>query len=222
MIASVVAAGSHMVDEARMRDLLSESDIVIAADGGMDALERIGSVPDYVIGDFDSLRGNRQDHSRDFDPTIEVIEYPTRKSMTDMELSLELALEKGATKAYVFGGLGTRIDHSFINVMMLIPFYERGLAITVIDDTNEICYLNGDLTLQPRSEEWYVSFLPIDLKGAVISLEGFDYPLDHQYVAFGSSLAISNHVVRSDALVQIHEGAVFCVFSRDQYPSKQR
>ena len=140
MIASVVAAGSHMVDEARMRDLLSESDIVIAADGGMDALERIGSVPDYVIGDFDSLRGNRQDHSRDFDPTIEVIEYPTRKSMTDMELSLELALEKGATKAYVFGGLGTRIDHSFINVMMLIPFYERGLAITVIDDTNEICY----------------------------------------------------------------------------------
>lgn len=220
MKAAVVAAGQPMQDENRMHDLLKEVDYIICADGGMRILEKIGVRPDILIGDFDSISDTSEEKReaiQEFAKDIPVQTYPTRKALTDMEICLSHALEKGVTEAYVFGGRGTRLDHSMANVTMLPVFYQRGMRITMFDDTNEICYVDSQIDLARRSNEWYVSFVPVGLEGATISLEGFEYPLHKKHIEYGHALAVSNHVTADVGHVTVHDGAVFAIFSRDRY-----
>ncbi|PWL56319.1 MAG: thiamine diphosphokinase, partial [Clostridiales bacterium] len=58
-------------------------DLVIAADGGLTYLEREGIAPDLVLGDFDSLEGDR--------PSGNVLAYPSEKDETDMFLAVRYA-----------------------------------------------------------------------------------------------------------------------------------
>jgi len=44
---------------------------------------------------------------------------PARKDQTDLELAVELALEKGARSITLVGGWGSRIDHALGNVELL-------------------------------------------------------------------------------------------------------
>ena len=64
-----------------------KDEYVIAADGGLATLEKLGIQPDFILGDFDSL-GYVPDGKN-----IEV--HKVEKDDTDMMLSVERAVESG-------------------------------------------------------------------------------------------------------------------------------
>jgi len=91
--------------EAETRNVL-----IIAADSGLEAADRTGIRPDWVIGDMDSL----DDCSRlDSLPPDRVIRMPHDKDFTDTELAFSLAAKKGCERIWIIGGGGGRIDHLF-------------------------------------------------------------------------------------------------------------
>ena len=83
---------------------------VIACDGGIDHCRKDNIVPDIMVGDFDSATNENYMYFKNMG--VEEIKFPTHKDMTDMEIGMDLALKYGADEIYIFGGIGSRLDHT--------------------------------------------------------------------------------------------------------------
>jgi thiamine pyrophosphokinase len=90
---------------------------VIGADSGVATAVGPRLRVDLAIGDFDSL-----------DPCVlaevaragAVVErHPVAKDATDLELALDAAVDRGATRVIVVGGHGGRLDHLLANALAL-------------------------------------------------------------------------------------------------------
>ena len=97
-------------------------DWVIAVDGGLKYLEDSGIVPDFLLGDFDSLgaeyaetvakyRAMGDDHFRQF---------PVVKDDTDTMAAARLGISRGYKEFLIYGGLGGRLDHTMANIQTIV------------------------------------------------------------------------------------------------------
>ncbi len=83
-------------------------DLCVAADSGLDTAIAAGIVPDYAVGDMDSLT-DRSLLSRLREGRV--ITMPRDKDATDTELALGLLRDKGCAETVLIGGSGGRLDH---------------------------------------------------------------------------------------------------------------
>ena len=79
-----------------------EYDLIICADKGFENMEKAGVKPHIALGDFDSVKI--------LDNEIPIIKYPSEKDVTDTEIAVEYAMEKGTTEIMIFQPQG-RISH---------------------------------------------------------------------------------------------------------------
>ena len=87
---------------------------IIAADAGIEKLNKAGIVPDLIIGDFDSL-GTR--------PSGENVRvFPIEKDDTDTMLALKEAISLGYDTVIISGGLGGELDHTMANLQTLLYY----------------------------------------------------------------------------------------------------
>lgn len=191
------------------------SDIIIAADKGLDTCVRAGIVPDIVLGDYDStdMRG-RVDAMRQSGAYVEV--YPAEKDFTDTEAAVMCALEKGAGEIVILGATGGRLDHFLANLdLCLIPL-RRGVRCTIVDERNEIQLIDSGITLLAEyTAGRYVSLLPFTDRVSGLTLTGMKYPLLDACLARGSSLGVSNEVTGETARIDFSEGILILVLSKD-------
>ncbi len=100
-----------------------EGDLVIAADGGYEALISHGVRCDLLIGDFDSLR--------ELPEGIKTVRYPVEKDDTDSFLAYKLGVLRGYEKFEIYGGVGGRADHTYANLCLLHYAARRGHLATL-------------------------------------------------------------------------------------------
>jgi thiamine pyrophosphokinase len=93
--------------------------LLVAADSGLELAEDAGLMPDWVIGDMDSL--GRPERLERY-PAGSVIRHAADKDYTDTELALALLWENGCDAAWIAGGGGGRLDHLF----GIRELFERG------------------------------------------------------------------------------------------------
>lgn len=217
--AAVIAAGESLPSDSFIRQKLDEVDTIIAADGGFDVLLRLGLQADLLVGDFDSSSfAYSHPFVQEYIEKGKVLRYPVRKDETDTELALAYCFQRGAERVLLFGGAGSRMDHTMVNLALMKRFEEQGMAVVQYTANNVIRYLvPGVYSLPLRSPVWYTSFLLFSGE-SVLTLKGFDYSITHTTLRAGSSLAVSNHVLESNNEVRIESDTgcgVFCIQSRD-------
>ncbi|MCE5256464.1 MAG: thiamine diphosphokinase [Spirochaetaceae bacterium] len=107
MKALIVTGGEH--PPSRFLSKLSQSmDLVIAADSGLSAARSCHVIPDWIIGDFDSL--GDMEILAEYAPE-RILRYPPEKDDTDTELAFRLAADLGCEHVEVAGAGGGRMDH---------------------------------------------------------------------------------------------------------------
>lgn len=160
----------------------------IAADGGIRHAEALGIRPEIWVGDFDS--SDEALAARYV--AIPRLEYPAEKALTDGELALQIALDRGATEIVMAGALGgERADHAWAHVVqaMALALEGRRVLLTSGDEEGHPL-LPGRLTLDLPKASMF-SVLGLDrLEGLTIS--NARYPLEGFQLPFGSSRTISN------------------------------
>jgi thiamine pyrophosphokinase len=189
---------------------------IIAADGGLNVLHRMGIRPDVILGDFDSVH---QEWLSLYaaDSRIRLERFPTHKDYTDMELAVELGLELAADELVLFGATGTRLDHVIGNVFALQKPMERGIPAKLVDSNNVIQLLGPGNYEVCRTALFgkYVSFLPYTERASGITLTGFLYPLDEAEMVRGTTLGISNELAEERGVVSVQKGILIFIQSRD-------
>ncbi|MCB0331958.1 MAG: thiamine diphosphokinase, partial [Bdellovibrionales bacterium] len=97
---------------------LAGDELYVCADGGAIHAHTLGITPAAIIGDFDSLPESLLEEYRT-NPEIELLQYPTDKDETDLELSLAFMGERGVRELLVIGALGGRFDQTLMNIFTL-------------------------------------------------------------------------------------------------------
>ena len=199
-------------------------DKVFAVDKGLEYAEQLGIVPDYLIGDFDTVdsqllaRYEMQIAKCEIDTVLE--RHPVKKDASDTELALYVAMMLGAKKITMLGGTGSRLDHVLANIGLLLQVEKQGIETCIVDENNRIRLLS-DQGLQEfemnRNEQHgkYISLIPITEQVEGVTLKGVMYPLNRASIYMGSSLTISNQIVDAKLHVKLEKGKMLLIESKD-------
>lgn len=211
----IVTGGTVDVPFAKAYVLQQNFGYFIAADSGIRFFAQAGIRPDEVLGDFDSADPAQLLKLRQ-DPHIIFHQYKPEKDAVDTELALGLAMEKGSSEIHILGGTGTRLDHVLGTVRLLGFAMERGILCFLVDAHNRIRLIQGRTVLKKAGQYGdYVSLIPLTTEAAGVTLTGFKYPLHHYTLGGFASLGVSNEIVEEEAVVDVEEGVLILVESRD-------
>lgn len=190
-------------DNAKKMDIIAvDKGIEFAIDNNLDIK--------LALGDFDSVNSKYLDIIRD--KNIKYLTFKKDKDMTDLELSMVYLIENNYKKAYIYGGIGSRFDHSISNIFLLKKYYNLGLKIILIDSKNTIFYTNKNIEIS-KIDDRYISLFPTDTK-TIINLYGVKWELCNHRLEYGSSLTVSNEF-KDDAILEIIEGDCLIFLSKD-------
>ena len=96
---------------------VTNDDFLIAVDAGLEHLLRIDTLPDHLVGDFDSLDESYRelvDRMEEAHPESVTRLNPV-KDDTDAMAAVMIGMERGYRRFYIYGGMGGRLDHTLGN-----------------------------------------------------------------------------------------------------------
>lgn len=186
---------------------------IIGVDRGAYWLLKHGIIPDVAIGDFDSVTKNEFSRIKKRVAAI-IQELPHPKYATDLELAVEHAIGLKPKEVRIFGAIGTRFDHSWAGIHLLVMLSSHNIYGYIVDNFNEIYVVRRKLDLIPSVSFKYVSIFPLTDK-TTVTLTGFRYNVSRREFTRGSTLGVSNEIVAFCARVIVHDGAVLLIRSRD-------
>lgn len=209
MITLIFANGS-LDYSTGLAALLNQAVLIIAADGGANHCRRFNITPDILLGDLDSIAPANLVKYKE--KGIAITQHPTRKDATDLELSLDLAVAKGSQIIWLIGALGGRWDMSLANIMVAASDKYKERKIFLLGQGCSMQILHpGKPHLISGMPGQKISLLPLKNDVDGVTLSGFEYPLTHQRISFGSTLGISNILKTNHAAVQHDQGILLCV-----------
>lgn len=182
-------------------------DLVIAADGGYDALRRAGLPAHLVLGDMDSISAAPG--------MLGQLRFPRHKDETDLALALRLARSRGFARFKLYGALGGRLDHSLANLHLLAGLASQGLRGVMVDP-QALVYAQGPgcLALPPLPKGRLVSVFSWGGTASGVTLKGLKYPLHQARLQATQPLGVSNEALGLPIRVAVQAGVLLVVLQR--------
>ena len=176
---------------------LAKNALVIAADAGADRLLKFNIVPDWVIGDLDSVSDKAITKLEEWTITNKDIQK------TDLEKAVEYAFEKGVKEVVIVGWDGGRIDHTL--AALGLAFNPK---IKLIDDEFTVHCVNGEKSIEGEEN---TLFSLIAMPEARVSVTGARWNLDHEKLNMGGR-GIHNEIGPSgEVTIECHSGNLLLI-----------
>lgn len=209
---ALIIANGDIKDYNFLSSIVEKSDFLLCVDGGVDHILKIGIYPDMVFGDLDSISPEGLNFIEE--KHIPIKRFPAIKDSTDTELAIDYLVSKKYKEIVLVGVTGSRQDHTLGNIFLLNYLLEKGIEGRIIDNNNIIYLINNYLKLN-RLEGYYTSLIPIEVEGIRVTLEGFFYNLKNKFISFGSTLGLSNEIIKDYGEIKIHKGKALVFQSKD-------
>lgn len=205
---ALIISGGDVVSKKVVSKYAAKADYIIGADKGAETAYKYNLDLDIVLGDFDSINPEILEKLN-----CEIIKHPVEKDKTDLELSLDVLIEKSYKKIIVLNALGNRIDHTMGNLFLLEKYED--VDIRIIDNFTEIFIMKNNKVVIEDRRDYILSIIPINKKIRIEKLKGVKYPLDKKDVKRGSTLCISNIINQRECLISISEGKAFIIITNN-------
>ncbi len=177
---------------------------LICADGGADTAKRLGMIPDFIIGDFDSIKDETLKFFRNKSKIIQI----KWQNDTDVEKCLKFAIKKNCRGAVLLGAIGDRLDHSFCNIGIVLKFFDK-IKVRIISDTSILTPYKGNVELSTVKGETISLYGFNDM--TKITSEGLKYKLKQTALPFGRRESTSNVSNRQSVHLKIKGGVIFVI-----------
>lgn len=190
-------------------------DCLIGIDRGLNFCYQQGLVPNYIVGDFDSIDQEVISFYRNR-TQIPIREFRPEKDATDTQIALELACEIGSTDIFILGATGGRLDHFWGNVQSMAIPAKKNIRTVMADSQNWITLLTEGICIR-KEEQYgkYVSFFPLGDCVEGLTLKGFKYPLTEHRLVNTDGLTVSNEIVEDTANIKFRQGLLLMIMSND-------
>lgn len=209
---SVIFCGGDIEDYESIKKYVQDAQLTFCVDSGARHCRKLQIIPDYLIGDFDSI--NEEDFTSLVEAGASVMRFSSEKDMTDSELAIEIAYEKGCRRIILLGAIGSRIDHMLSNVFLLKKLADLNVEGIIINENNEIRLINDYIELKSEKDN-FLSLLPVGGNAVGVTTRGLYYPLTDATLEVGSSWGVSNRFTADSASVSVKKGYLLVIKSRD-------
>lgn len=212
---TLIISGGNIDTEFLNKTINSFSyDNIIAVDKGLESLYLLKVLPNHIVGDFDSVNKNIINFY--LDKNIQIHKYNPEKDYTDTDIAIKLAINLNSNNITILGATGTRIDHTLANIHILCSCLESQINCELIDSNNKIYLINSNKKIENKhSYGKYISLIPLTSTVNGVTLKGFKYPLQDYTLKIGESLGISNEIANDVATIELKEGILIVIESRD-------
>jgi len=184
-----------------LEGLVHEAPVVLAADGGANALARLGLRPDAVIGDLDSIDADTRSWIGE-----ERLHHRPNQDQTDFQKALAFAFgDLEIDRLTVLGALGGRLDHTVGNISVLAR-QARGPGLILVSENEQVLATTQPIELESSPGETW-SFWAFD-PGVQVTLRGVRWPVEKTRLTVGDRPSISNEATGTRVQVVPHGGAV--------------
>ena len=209
----IVSAGDFVPGDLHRE----EGDILIAADNGLSYLDAMGTTPDYVVGDYDSLSGRGKRALEVFRSRFPERErtLPKAKDDTDTMAAVRWGFELGCTEFRLYGVLGgQRIDHTIANLQTLMFIQSRGGHGVILDARQELFLLRDGSCEFPAGREGMFSLFAVD-PSVRVTIRGMLFACEDLEVAYDFPIGCSNEFLPDrPAFVDVRGGTALLVAQR--------
>lgn len=211
MFQKITIIGNGNIAESTW-DQIDPADFLICVDGAALELIKRGKIPDMALGDFDSVSEDEfsliQKHSK------KVVTYLSEKDETDLELAVIYSIGLAPTEVTILGATGRRLDHELANISFLKMYLDNDIKVSMIDPNNKITLIDKKTIIKKDKAYKYMSLLPFT-ENAVVTLSGCKYNISKRALTKISSLGVSNEIKGEVAEIDVHEGVLILIQSRD-------
>ena len=187
------------------KEILQNYNIIICADGGANIAKKLDIIPNFIIGDLDSIKTSVINFYRDLNKTK--IIKDTNQDKTDLELSIELAETFNPSTITIFGAIGNRIDHTLANVYCLSRI-KQNIKAEIIDEKVIVQLVKKSLEITGDKND-IVSVLPISDVNC-LNYTGFKWNVKNLDTKIGW-FGISNILINKKANVNFSKGKVLII-----------
>lgn len=209
----VIVSGGEAPSYELIEKELENSSFLICADSGGNCLYKYNILPNYLMGDFDSInRKALEFFQRSSKCCIET--YPTDKNFTDTELVLNKALELGGTEIVLLGCTGTRIDHLMGNMGMLLKCLKLNINAFIKDDHNCIQIVDKPIKIKGKKGATF-SLHCYGESVENLSIKGAKYKLQEYFLKIGDPRTISNEFLDEEVEISFTSGNLMVFYSKD-------
>ena len=201
---AIVVIGG-MAPDRRLAKVLSQPDLVVAADVGLHHAIDLGLRVNAVVGDMDSV--DRAVLVGAEVNGVEVVRSPSDKDLTDTELALRHAIERGATHLTVVTGGGGRLDHQLGVIASLAHREFAHCLITAWWDTARLDVMHGPTSIDVTGTVGEVIGLHAfggDAHGVMTS--GLKWNVSRETFPAHSSRGVSNEFIQPTASISCEIG----------------
>ncbi|HET7629331.1 MAG TPA: thiamine diphosphokinase [Bacillales bacterium] len=211
MVIRIVAGGpSSLIPETAFR---KNDGLWIGVDRGAVELASRGIQPDYAFGDFDSITSAERER---ITPKHGKEVFPSRKAKTDLHIAVDWAVRQKPERLEIYGATGGRLDHQWVNQLLLKKTAVAGVEASVIDRQNElVCKMPGEHVIERDETYPYVSFFSLGESIKGLTLRGFKYPLTKADIDLDAMLTVSNELVEKTGTYSFSSGIAMVIRSRD-------
>ena len=187
----------------------TDSDLIIAADGGYSAAVAFGLEPNVVIGDFDSSTAPDG-------IAAHVVKLKREKDDTDMLAAVKLGLRRGYRTFVLYGGVGGRLDHTVANFAVLRYLNNFDARGYLVDRDAVITVITDESFTVPKTADGTVSVFAYGGEAYGVKLSSLYYPLENAVLTPDFPLGVSNATVnaKSPASVSVKHGSLLIFFPR--------
>lgn len=189
----------------------NETDYLIAADGGLAFFEKMGIVPDLVIGDFDSMGKILPSNEYKSKKKMSIKKLPEEKDDTDLLAAIKEGLEIGCKEFYIFGGTGGRIDHTIANMQCLVFLSKRGCLGHLYGIGYEMTAITNDKIEFPPKEKGVIAVFSMGDKAEGVYLKGLKYELTNAFVTNDFPIGVSNEFLGITSTIEVQNGTLLIV-----------
>ena len=207
----IISAGSFPEVEIDLEDV----DLCIAADAGFGYAQRLGILPDLIVGDFDSakdappevLRGIREIAEHDPD---RIVQLEVMKDDTDTLRAVKIGLSKGYRTFYLYGAMGgKRFDHSLANIQTLLYIKHEGARGYIMEKDSMLFIAENETIKFQRGNTGYISIFSLSDVSKGVSLKGLMYCLENETLKNDFPLGVSNEfIIDEEAEITVKEGTL--------------
>lgn len=179
-------------------------DTIICADGGANSIKKLGLVPHFILGDFDSIKDDTLSFFFNKSKIIKI----RRQNDTDVEKCLKFAIKKKFEEAILFGVTGDRLDHTICNLGIVIKFFNK-IKCCIAAEKSFLTAINSKVVFKTISRET-ISLYAFDDK-TVVSTNGLKFPLKKSTLPFGKKESTSNVALSNNVILKVENGIVFVI-----------
>ncbi|ALP89965.1 MULTISPECIES: thiamine diphosphokinase [Clostridium] len=209
---AIIVTGGNKPSKKLLNSYIKSGDLIIGADKGSEYLYDYEIMPNIILGDFDSI--SEEKLKKIEEKQVEIIKFPPEKDYTDTEIAIMEAMKRGADTIYLFGGLGTRADHSLGNIGLLLTTKNKGARLLIVDDHNKIYLADKNMSLNGSQGE-IISFHALSDVVKGFEIRGAKYNLNSYDMHLLDPRAVCNEFIDTPINIKYESGELLIIHAID-------